>query len=82
MISITKTTPSSITVRVDNKTVKVSGESFVRGYGSPDFIIDIASIKTWDKPFDTVAITKSERAFIVEYLLKELTARQWDVTAE
>ena len=82
MISITKTTPSSITVLLDNKTVKVSGESFVRGHGSPDFIIDIASIKTWDKPFDTVAITEGERAFIVDYLLRELTARQWYVTAE
>ncbi|MBZ2209932.1 Imm74 family immunity protein [Massilia soli] len=82
MISITKATPSSITVLVDNKTVKVSGESFLRGHGSPDFIIDIGSIKKWDAPFDMVAITESERAVIVDYLLKELTARQWYVTAE
>lgn len=82
MISITKTTPSSITVLVDNKTVRVFGESFVRGYGSPDFILDIASIKRWDPPYDAVAISEIERAFIVDYLLTELTARQWYVTAE
>lgn len=82
MISIIKTTPSSITVQVDGKTVKVAGESFARGYGSPDFIIDIKSIKKWDKPFDAVTITEIERNFIIDYLLKELTARKWFITAE
>lgn len=82
MITITKATTSSITLLVDNKSVKVLGESFVRGHGSPDFIIDIASIKTWERPFDTTAITESERKLIVDYLLNKLTERRWYVTAE
>lgn len=82
MISIVRTTPSSITVQVDAKTVKVAGESYARGYGSPDFSIDIGSIKKLDRPFDKVVITKSERNFILDYLLKELTARNWFITAE
>ncbi|MBZ2210087.1 Imm74 family immunity protein [Massilia soli] len=50
MISIVKITPSSITLRVDHKTVKVSGESFLRGHGSSDFVINIASISCGNNP--------------------------------
>ncbi len=82
MISILKTTPSSITVKVDDKTVKVFGESFVRGFGSPDFIIDISSIKKWDAPYDDAIVTEEERQIIVQYLLEELTRRNWVVEAE
>lgn len=82
MMKITNATPSSITVLVENKVVKVSGESFTPGYGSPDFIIYTSSIKNWEAPFDEVAITEDERASIVDYLLKELTARNWSVAAE
>ena len=82
MISILKTTPSSIILQVDGKTLKVLGESFVRGYGSPDFIIDVASIKFWEKPHDAISITKEESDYIVQYLLDELRRRNWDVIAE
>ena len=82
MISIVKTTPSSITLKVDDKMIKVYGESFARGFGSPDFIIDVSSIKTWDKPDDSIAVTEDERKFILQYLLDELTRRNWIVTAE
>ena len=82
MPSIIKTTPSSITVQVEDKTLNVSGESFVRGSGSPDFVIDINSIKTWDAPHHAIAITEDEREIIVQYLLDELSRRNWNVTAE
>lgn len=82
MISILKTTPSSITLQVEDKTIKVSGESFTRGFGSPDFIIDTSSIKKWDIPFDDILIAEEQRQAIVQYLLDELTRRNWIVTAE
>jgi hypothetical protein len=82
MISILKTTPSSITLKVGSKTIKVLGESFVRGFGSPDFIIDVSSIKSWDKPDDSITLTEDERKFILQYLLDELTRRKWIVVAE
>lgn len=82
MISILKTTPSSITLQVEDKTIKVLGESFARGFGSPDFIIDINSINTWNIPNENVLVTEEERKFIVQYLLDELTRRNWAVIAE
>ena len=82
MISILKTTPSSITLQVEDKTIKVLGESFARGFGSPDFIIDIDSINTWNIPNENVLVTEEERKFIVQYLLDELTRRNWVVIAE
>lgn len=82
MISILKTTPSSITLQVKDKTIKVLGESFARGFGSPDFIIDINSIKVWDTPYEDILVTEEQRKVIVQYLLDELTRRNWIVTAE
>lgn len=82
IISILKITPSSITVQVGKRTVKVSGESFVRGYGSPDFIIDVSNINNWDKPFNLMAVTEVERNFILDYLLKELAKRKLIVRVE
>ncbi len=82
MISITKTTPSSIHLQVGDRTIKVCGESFMRGFGSPDFIIDVSSIRHWDVPNQAVAVTDDERKMIVQYLLDELTRRNWAVTAE
>jgi hypothetical protein len=82
MLSILKTTPSSILVQFGEKTVKIYGESFERGYGSPDFIIDLNSIKAWEKPDANILITDEQRKSIVKYLLNELTLRKWIVTAE
>lgn len=82
MISIVKTTPSSISLKVGDKTIKVLGESFARGLGSPDFIIDVNSIKIWGNPDDSIAVTEDERAYILQYLLDELTRRNWVVIAE
>lgn len=82
MVSIIKTTPSSIILQVGDKTIKALGESFARGFGSPDFIIDVSSIKTWDKLDDSIAVTEDERKFILQYLLDELTRRSWIVIAK
>ncbi len=71
MISIIRTTLRSITVQVDDKVATVVGESFIRLNGSLDFIIDISSIKNWDKPFDKIPVSEREVAFIVAHLLKE-----------
>lgn len=82
MNSIFKITPSSITLKVNDKTVKVFGESFVRGFGSSDFIIDTSSIKKWDSPHDDAIVTETERQIIVQYLMDELARRNWVVEAE
>ena len=82
MISILKTTPSSITLQVEDKTTKVLDESFARGFDSPDFIIDVSSIITWNTPYETAQVNEVERKFIVQYLLDELTRRNWVVIAE
>lgn len=81
-ICILQAAPNSITLQVDGKMLKVFGESFVRGYGSPDFVIDVASIRFWEKPHDAISVTKEEADYIVQYLLDELGRRNWNVIAE
>jgi hypothetical protein len=46
-MKIIKTTPCSIEISKDNLVLKIYGESFLRGFGSPDFIIEKSSIKHW-----------------------------------
>jgi hypothetical protein len=82
MLQIVKTTPSSIHVRDGDKLIKVEGESFARGFGSPDFIIHIDSIRQWASPGGPIDISPAERQQIVKFLLDELSKRNWIITAE
>ena len=82
MLEIVKTTPSSILVKEGEKTIKVQGESFARGFGSPDFIIDIGSVRQWSSPSGLIDISPAEREEIIKFLLDELSRRNWIVTAE
>lgn len=81
-MQITRTTPSSITVEKDGLTTKILGESFARGYGSPDFVIQIESIEKWVRGSHQVPIGERERREIVEFVLTELRDRGWIIEAE
>jgi hypothetical protein len=82
MYKVTRTTPSSVTLSEGTKAVRVMGESFARGYGSPDFVIEVSSIKQWDTPAGEVPISDLERGEIVRFLLAEFKKRNWDIVAE
>lgn len=81
-MQITRTTPSSITVEKDGLTTKILGESFARGYGSPDFVIHVESIEKWTGGSRQLLIDERERRAIVEFVLKELGRRGWIIEAE
>jgi hypothetical protein len=82
MYTILKTTPSSIVVSHGDKLVKVLGESFERGHGSPDFIIDVASICDWIVKDKTQPISFNEKQTIVKFLVDELSSKGWSIVAE
>ena len=82
MYTILKTTPNSISISQGEKLMKVLGESFERGYGSPDFIIDISSIHDWVIKDKIQPINFDEQQIIIKFLLDELTSKGWSITAE
>jgi len=81
-MEIIRTTPSSIKVRVGDRVAKLTGESFARGYGSPDFIISSSSLEHWEAPLEDIPVTDLERRQIIEFALVALRARGWDITCE
>lgn len=81
-MEIIRTTPSSIKVKVGDRVAKLAGESFARGYGSPDFIIDSSSLKHWEEPLEDIPVSDLERREIIEFAIVTLRARGWDIMCE
>lgn len=48
-------------VKVGAKSATVYGEAFLRGYGSPDFVLYQNSIEKWDAPNDQEGISPAEK---------------------
>jgi hypothetical protein len=78
-VSIIYTTPSRIDIECDGKSAKLHGESFVRGMGSPDFVIDIGSPSFWETATGKVEIEAAERREIQTAVCEILRARGWSI---
>ena len=63
-------------VRDGAKCVTVFGEAFLRGYGSPDFVLYQNSIEKWDAPNDRENVTSAEKERLVQFLKEEFTRRK------
>lgn len=80
MYTISKTTPYAIFVSMREKTLKIPGESFVSGYGSPDFVIEKTSQLHWiDADGTKTNINDSELEAILQFVLHTLRERGWDI---
>lgn len=82
MLKIEKITPNSILLTNGNFMIKVFGESFVQGYGSPDFIVDESSIKSWIGPNGEQHLSEQEKREICDFLLNELRHKGWLIEIE
>ena len=83
-MKIIRTAPYSITVEDKGARTKILGESFVRGHGSPDFIIHSNSIQCWEivDIKKNIPINEIEKKSIFDYVLKELRGRGWNIESE
>ncbi|HUO49981.1 MAG TPA: Imm74 family immunity protein [Candidatus Paceibacterota bacterium] len=79
---IGKTTSSSIEIQDGERVLKIEGEAFERGSGSPDFIIYANSIREWQTPTGSVPISDEERKKIISFVIEELSKRGWKITSE
>jgi hypothetical protein len=58
------------------KSVTVYGEAFLRGYGSPDFVLYQNSIEKWDAPNDQENVTPAEKEQLIVFLKEEFVRRK------
>lgn len=69
---IVEFTRGHVRLEIDGRTVTIGGEAYLRGHGSPDFVAEQDTIKTWD---DGSTVTDPELEMILADLLASATER-------
>lgn len=75
-------TRGHIILEADGKKVTVYGEAFLRGHGSPDFVVYSNSMERWDAPNDAELISNQKKAEIIEFLQSEFNIRNMKIEIE
>lgn len=60
----------------------IYGEAFLRGYGSPDFLVYATTIEKWDAPYEMEEITQTKKDEILRFLQEEFSRRKMTVEIE
>ena len=68
-------------VRVGDRIARISGEAYLRGYGSPDFVAYRDSVH-WEPPHDAEPVTVPDRERILAALLAGAVERQLTIEVE
>jgi hypothetical protein len=74
---ITDMARGHITLSVDGRSIRVTGEAFLRGYGSPDFLAYSSDLVKWD---DGERLTNEVREQVLKALLE--AARERNILVE
>lgn len=75
-MELTEIARGHLRVTVGAKSVTVYGEAFLRGYGSPDFVLYQNSIEKWDAPNDQEDVTSAEKNHVIHFLKEEFGRRK------
>jgi len=79
---IIEITRSYIRIRIGDRTVTLEGEAYMRGHGSPDFVVYENAIHHWDPPNDNIGIDENTKKEILEILKKEMAERNMTLEVE
>jgi hypothetical protein len=75
VIQILSMTRGEIRARVGDRSVTIEGEAFLRGYGSPDFVIYPKMLRAWDPPHEKEPLEEETKASIFEEIKQLLAER-------
>lgn len=81
-MELTEIARGHLRVKVGAKSVSVYGEAFLRGCGSPDFVIYRNSIENWDAPDDQESVTSAEKNSLIHFLKEEFVRRKMTLEIE
>lgn len=74
---IVNMTRGHIDLSVDGRDIRIPGEAFLRGSGSPDFLAYVSDVVQWD---DREKLTNESREHVLKGLLD--AAREGNLTVE
>ena len=72
-MELVEITRGHLWVKVGGKSITIYGEAFLRGYGSPDFVLYQNSIEKWDVPDDKENLTIIEKEQLIQFLKGEFS---------
>jgi hypothetical protein len=81
-VELVEITHGHLRVKIGGKSITIYGEAFLRGYGSPDFVLYQNSIEKWDAPDDKENLTLIEKKQLVQFLKEEFSRRKMCVEIE
>ena len=64
---ITNRGRGNIQLEVDGRAIQIPGEAFLRGHGSPDFLVYVSDVVQWD---DGEKLTNETREQVLQALLE------------
>ena len=82
MMELIKISRGHVVLKDDHKTTTIYREAFIRGHGSPDFIVYSNTILRWDFPNDDCEISSQEKSEIIKFLRNEFIRRNMIVEIE
>jgi len=75
-VELVEITHGHLRVKIKGKSITIYGETFLRGYGSPDFVLYQNSIEKWDVPDDKENLTLIEKKQLIQFLKEEFSRRK------
>ncbi|MBA4053350.1 MAG: hypothetical protein C0490_01425 [Marivirga sp.] len=75
-MELVEITHGHLRVKIGGKSITIYGEAFLRGYGSPDFVLYQNSIEKWDAPDDKENLPLIEKKQLVQFLKEEFSRRK------
>ena len=81
-MELVEITHGHLRVKIGGKSITIYGEAFLRGYGSPDFVLYQNSIENWDAPDDKGNLTLIEKKQLFQFLKEEFSRRKMRLEIE
>jgi Immunity protein 74 len=72
---IKKLSRGSVTFEFEGRTATLQGEAYLRGFGSPDFVVYANSLLQWDPPHEAEMLDGATKARLFDALLVAFQAR-------
>jgi hypothetical protein len=75
-------TRGSVVFQFEGKTIMLQGEGYLRGHGSPDFVVYENSVVNWEPPHETEPIDDATKRRLLAALLDSFRESGMTATVE
>jgi hypothetical protein len=67
---------------MDDRIARLQGEAFLRGHGSPDFVVYSNKLKAWEPPHDAEMLDPTMKMRILDTVKREMAEKGMTVAIE